>query len=242
MCQFTRTIHVCGHDQYAIKTTCQHFLHNTITNNPSCSLIKSRMGPPSKFVAEVISYPLTTCGTDNCTYTPMLDPFLPDGAVVQMPPRTPLNPRASTWNTPTPLATRFRGSLGRVSRSEAKIGYSNASMLSVGSKQFWSGSKPHTESPPSLDDELIGKQSLYDELLPHRSEFSSEDDLAVEFLRADHTSDLKRRRSSNSIYGFSSSLWLEGAEKRKSRGTASGIAVGTAEMVIKTATREMDMD
>lgn len=115
-------------------------------------------------------------------------------------------------------------------------------MLSVGSKQFWSGSKPYTESPPSLDDELIGKQSLYDELLPHRSEISSEDDLVAEFLRANHNSDLKRRRSSSSTCGFPSSLWLKDAKKRKTGDTASGIAVGMAEMVIRTAAREIDTD
>lgn len=71
----------------------------------------------------------------------------------------------------------------------------------------------------------------------------SHTNLAVEFLQANHTSDLKRRRSSSSTYDFPSSpLWLEDAKKRKIRDIASGIAVGMAKMVIRTATRELDID
>lgn len=199
MCKFTRTIHVCGHDQYVLKKSCEHFLHDTTTNTPSCTLIKTQVGPPpSQFIAGTISYPLNTCGTANCTYTPILDPFLPGGAVVQVPPGSPINPRDSSWNTPSPLATRFRGALGRVSRLEAKIWHSNSSMLSVGSKQLSSATRPYSQSPPSLDDEMIGKQSLYDELLPHRSELSSDDDLAVELLLTNHNPRPKRHRNHSS--------------------------------------------
>lgn len=141
-----------------------------------------------------------------------------------------------------PLATRYRGSVGEVSRSEARIGHSNSSMLSVGSKLFWSGSKPYSGSPPSLDDEITGKQSLYDELLPHISDFSSDDDLASEFLQANHTSSLKRRRSSRTSDSSSPPLWPEDTKRRRTGYTASGIAVKMAEMAIRTSARKMDTD
>lgn len=141
-----------------------------------------------------------------------------------------------------PLATRFRGSAGEVSRSEARIGHSNASMLSVGSKLFWSGSKPYSGSPPSLDDEMTGKQSLYDELLPHISDLSSDDDLASEFPRANHTSGLKRPRSSSTSYSSSPPLQPEDTKRQRTGYTVSGVAVEMAEMTIRTSAQKVDTD
>lgn len=191
MCQFTRTLHVCGHAKYILKTPCKHSFKDPATKSPSCRLIKTPVGPPpAKFITETISYQLVTCGTDTCIYTPTSDPFLPDGAVVKMPPGIS-NPRANTWNSPPPLATKFRGSLGRVSKSQVvESATSNASILSVGSKQFQWRSRPNSASPPSLDDEMAGKQTLYDELLPYGYEIPSED---YQTPRTPHTPNRKRK-------------------------------------------------
>lgn len=243
MCKFTRTIHVCGHDQHILKTSCPHSFRDK-NNNPSCGLIKTRVGPPpSQFIAETVSYPLNTCGTTNCTYTPIMDPFLPNGAVVKFTPRTPPSSRASTWNTPPPLATRFRGTLGKVSRFEVKVGRSNASMLTVGSKQFWSSSKPSSESPPSLDDETKGKQSLYDELLPHTSKLSPGDDLATEFPPCGNTPRPKRdrpRSSSNLPSSPPRRDYSNLTSKLRTEHMPSVMAEEIARMVIGTVPRKTD--
>lgn len=109
-------------------------------------------------------------------------------------------------------------------------------MSSVGSTQLSSATKPYSQSPPSLDDEMIGKQSLYDELLLHISELSSEDDLAVELLLTNHNSRPKRLRDSSSDFASLPPLGYDPKHKRQRiEDTGSVIAREMAALAINPA-------
>lgn len=124
---------------------------------------------------------------------------------------SPGSPHASTWNAPPPL--RFHGSPG----------------------QHWSASAPYSLSPSlsSFDDAMVGKRSLYDELLPHISELSSDDELAVEFLQTN----CKRRRS-NSSSGLASPRPTQKVQKIED--TESVVAREIAALTVSLAAQVLD--
>lgn len=123
---------------------------------------------------------------------------------------SPRSPRASTWNAPSPL--RFHGSLG----------------------QHWLASAPYSPSLSSFDDAtMVGKRSLYDELLPHISELSSDDELAVEFLQTN-----RKRRRSNSSSGLASPRPTQKVQKIED--TESVMAREIAALTVSLAAQVLD--
>lgn len=89
-------------------------------------------------------------------------------------------------------------------------------MHSSGSKQLQWILKPDSESPPSLDEEMGEKLSLYDELLSHGFELASEGELTTG-VHTTHADSKKRKNSSLSDFPSSPPQLEDGAlgKKRK---------------------------
>lgn len=94
MCQYTQTLHACGHPRYTVKLACSKYYYNPFTNAPTCARYTSSTSyPPKSLIIETVMHAFFACGQDGCTYTAEEDPFLDHDVL----PRAPKF-GASVWN------------------------------------------------------------------------------------------------------------------------------------------------
>lgn len=100
MCQYTQTLHACGHPRYTVKVSCSKYYYNPLTNAPACARNTSSSScPPKSRITETIMHAFFACGQDGCTYTADSDPFLDHRVEVRVLPQAPKF-GGSAWNVP----------------------------------------------------------------------------------------------------------------------------------------------